>query len=314
VKQVRCASRQRGFAMIAILALAALMTAYLIAIALSPDAAGQLIEREQRNMNALREAKAALIAYAAGEQWQKYKGQATDQPGALPCPDIVHDGTEDEEGDSDCVLPLNSSLIGRLPFKTLGTRDLRDASGERLWYALSANFRKATGTTIINSDTMPCDTPVCAPAEIHLSVIGAAPANNVVAVVFAPGDAIAGQARSSDSTSAAYNNAVNYLEAFSLGDGIHFTFRTPALPPGSFNDPALPPGTLLNDRLIVITQAELMAPVEPVVAARRARHQARYRRDCPNADQTGRRISFRRALGDRQGQSQHSGTVGTARG
>ena len=184
MKQHRAGARQRGFAMIAILALVALMSAYLIANAL--NATGSGLEREQRSMNALREAKAALIAYAANEYWQEYKGQATDQPGALPCPDILHNGTEAEEGDSDCVTPLNASLIGRLPFKTIGANDLRDASGERLWYVLSANFRK--GTTIINSDTQPCDTPACDPGEAQLTVVGTAPASNVVAVLFAPGD------------------------------------------------------------------------------------------------------------------------------
>ena len=116
-------------------------------------------------MRALRQAKAALIAYAANEQWQTYKGQSTDQPGALPCPDIVHDGTEAEEGDSDCVGSTANNMIGRIPWKTLGIDDLRDASGERLWYALAHNFRKLSPTTVINSDTQACDTPACNAGE-----------------------------------------------------------------------------------------------------------------------------------------------------
>ena len=249
---------QRGFALIALLALAALISAFLIASALNLTSAGNTNEREQRSMNALRQAKAALIAYAANEQWQKYKLEPnTVQPGALPCPDIVHTGAESEEGDSDCVTPLTSSLIGRLPYKTLGINDLRDASGEQLWYALSANFRKASGITVINSDTQPCDTPACNPGESHLTVTGIAPASNVVAVLFAPGEAILGQTRSSNPTDPAHNNPANYLENFSLNvDGIHFTFTT-AQPSDTF-----------NDRVLVITQAELMAAVEPVVAAR----------------------------------------------
>src|SRR5439155_11373903 len=251
------ASGRRGFALIALLALAALISAFLIASALNFTSAGNSKEREDRSMSALRQAKAALIAYAASEQWQLYRGEVTTQPGALPCPDILHDGTESEEGDSDCVTPLTSSLIGRLPYKTLGINDLRDASGEQLWYALSANFRKASGTTVINSDTQPCDTPACNPSEIHLTVTGTAPASNVVAVLFAPGEAILGQTRSSNPTDPAHNNPANYLENFSLNvDGIHFTFTT-AQPSDTF-----------NDRVLVITQAELIAAVAPVVAAR----------------------------------------------
>jgi hypothetical protein len=243
--------------LIALLSLAALISAFLIASALNFTSAGISNEREDRSMSALRNAKAALIAYAASEQWQLYKGEVTTQPGALPCPDILHDGTENEEGDSDCVLPLTSSLIGRLPFKTLGINDLRDASGEQLWYALSANFRKASGTTVINSDTQPCDTPACNPSEIHLTVTGTAPASNVVAVLFAPGEAILGQTRSSNPTDPAHNNPANYLENFSLNvDGIHFTFATAQR------------SDTFNDRVLVITQADLMAAVEPVVAAR----------------------------------------------
>ena len=172
--------------MIAILALVALMSAYLIASALSATGTG--LEREQRSMNALREAKAALIAYAANEQWQLYKPDvqaAQFQPGALPCPDILGD-----DGVADCVgpgIPSNESLIGRFPWASIGASDLRDASGERLWYALSRNFRKDFGNTEINSDT---------PGE--LAVVGTAAASNVVAVLIAPGEPILAQNRPSN--------------------------------------------------------------------------------------------------------------------
>src|SRR6266705_3271089 len=141
------------------------ISAFLIASALNLTSAGNSNEREDRSMTALRKAKAALIAYAASEQWQLYKGQATDQPGALPCPDILLD-----DGNADCVgagISPTSSLVGRLPWQSIGIEDLRDASGERLWYALSYNFRKNFGTTVINSDT---------PGQ--LTVTGTAPASN----------------------------------------------------------------------------------------------------------------------------------------
>ncbi|HKC54217.1 MAG TPA: hypothetical protein VKC33_06210 [Burkholderiales bacterium] len=262
-------SVQRGFALIALLALAALISAFLIASALNLTSAGNSKEREDRSMSALRQAKAALITYAASEQWQLYKGQVTDQPGALPCPDINHDGTESDEGNSDCVglgISSTTNLIGRIPWKTLGVDDLRDASGERIWYALSFNFRKLSGTTVINSDTQPCDTPACNAGEIQLTVTGTAPASNVVAIVFAPGPALdlrqtGGplQNRPADHTDPAYKDPINYLENFSLGDvtGRHYSFTTNAIPVDTF-----------NDRLLVITQADLMAAVEPVVAAR----------------------------------------------
>ncbi len=225
---------QRGFALIALLALAALISAFLIASALNFTSAGISNEREDRSMSALRKAKAALIAYAASEQWQLYKGQPTDQPGGLPCPDT------DDDGASEGLCSNALSRVGRLPWASIGADDLRDASGERLWYAVSSNFRRLSGTTIINSDT-----------QGLLIVTGAAPASNVVAVVIAPGNALSGQDRI-----AQHNDPAAYLEGV-----------TASTPDYGFNTVALPSGTA-NDRLLVITQAELMAAVEPVVAAR----------------------------------------------
>jgi len=263
---------QRGFALIALLALAALISAFLIASTLNLTAAGDSNDRAQRTIDVLTKAKAALIAHAATEQWQLYKAlpntPATDpntyfQPGALPCPD------KDNDGDADCVglgIGPNSSIIGRLPWKSMGIDDLRDSSGERLWYAVSHHFRKMqcsspnvpAGCTTINSDTQACDTPACLAGESHLTVNGTAPASNLVAIVFAPGAALDLRAVGGplQDRGAGPNVPANYLENFNLGDGTHFTFTT-ALPTNTF-----------NDRLLVITQADLMAAVEPVVAAK----------------------------------------------
>ena len=244
------ARAQRGFALIAILALAALIAAFLISSALNRSSADVANDREQRSMDALRQAKAALIAYAAAVDW-KLQVSCTPpgcylQPGSLPCPDVNGTGT------SDCASGSTSaSMIGRLPWKTMGIDDLRDASGEQIWYALSHDFRKQqctsspdsaptpTGCTKINSDT-----------QGQLTVTGAVSAANVVAVLIAPGGSIQGQVRP--------NSVVgNYVESYSAGDGVHFTFTTNAMPDQK-----------INDRILVITQAELMAAVEPVVAAR----------------------------------------------
>jgi type II secretory pathway pseudopilin PulG len=241
---------QRGFALIAILALAALISAFLIASALNRSATDVSNERNQRTMDALRQAKNALIAYAANEQWQYYKNPPPPppsntgyfQPGALASPDM------DNDGDADFVWGSNAaSQLGRLPFKTLGIDDLRDASGERIWYALSHDFRKlqcsggATppNCTIINSDT-----------QGQLTVIGSTPATQVVAVLIAPGAAFAGQNRPS-------NTASDYIEGSNLADAVNYVFTSQTVPSSTF-----------NDRVLVITQAELMAAVEPIVAAR----------------------------------------------
>jgi hypothetical protein len=255
----RASSAQRGFALIALIALAALITAFLIASALNRTSADLSNDRERRNLDTLGKAKAALIAYAAGEQWQLSQNPPPAgyfQPGALPCPD------KNDSGTSDCSGSTQASMIGRLPFSTMGIDDLRDASGERLWYALSHDFRKLqctdltttppspSGCTIINSDT-----------QGQLTVTGTTPATQVVAIVFAPGEAIQGQNRD-PANPVAHNDPNNYLENFDLDNpaNVHYTFTATGFP----TDAA-------NDRLLVITQADLMAVVEPVVAANMAR-------------------------------------------
>jgi hypothetical protein len=72
------------------------------------------------------------------------------------------------------------SLLGRVPWSTLGLPDLRDDAGERLWYAVSNDFH-ANGAVPLNSDT------AYRAANVSLSMIGAAPAANLVAIVFSPG-------------------------------------------------------------------------------------------------------------------------------
>jgi len=227
---------ERGFALIAMLSLAALISAYLIATALYPTGVSVANERERSGMEALRKAKAALIAYAAStDGWQAYMGQSV-QPGGLPCPDTNDDGAS--EGAVPCASVTNR--LGRLPWTTIGAEDFRDASGERLWYAVSSNFYKLAGN-VINSDTPGL-----------LTVTGAVPAGNVVAVIVAPGDPISGQNR----TGVGHNTAGAYLEGVTQA-GSDYTFNTVSMPTA-----------VNNDRLISITQAELMAVVEPVVAAR----------------------------------------------
>jgi hypothetical protein len=228
----------RGFAMIAFITLMALMSSWLIATALNRTSAELTLERDRTARDALQKAKAALIAYAISESWQSYGGYEFKQPGGLPCPDTDADG----RAEGLCVTAV--SRVGRLPWKNLGADDLRDATGAQLWYALSANFRKypyaAGGYTVINSGT-----------QGQLTVTGATPATNVVAIVFAPGAALSGQNRD-PANAAAYNLPANFLEGVNAGYD-SFTSSTTAT-------------DTYNDRMLVITQADLMNAVEPVVA------------------------------------------------
>jgi len=129
-------------------------------------------QREQLTRQALAEAKEALIAWAA-----EY---ATQGPGHLPCPDTNGDGLREP-----VACGTFNTVIGELPWRSLGVPDLRDASGTRLWYAVSPNFVDREDRAV-NADT-----------QGILSLRGDIAADGIVALIFAPGPELPGQDRAS---------------------------------------------------------------------------------------------------------------------
>ena len=173
---------------------------------------------------ALAQARDALLAYTSGRL-------TTNRPGELPCPDRNNNGT----AETNCNTTANR--IGRLPWSTLGIADLRDGSGERLWYAVSANFKNNAAVTPLNSTT---------PGQ--LTVTGIAPSSNVIAIVFAAGPVVSGQSR----TTANVNNVAHFLESENANSDT--TFATAATT------------STFNDRLLAITPAMFFPSVEMRVA------------------------------------------------
>lgn len=225
----RSCTAQRGFTMMLVLVMIALAAGTLAVTLLSPF--GTKLRSDRVTEEALAKAKEALIAYAVADP---------NRPGELPCPDTNNNGRIDigiDTAGSNCT-----ALVGRLPWVTLGIPDLRDGSGERLWYALSNNFH-ANGSVPLNSDT---------PGQ--LAVTGITPETNVVALVFAPGPALGGLAQSR--TTANAPTASHYLE------GTNATSTT-AFVTGDAS-------ANFNDRLITIRPAEIFRLVE-----KRAAHELR---------------------------------------
>ncbi|HCA27896.1 MAG TPA: hypothetical protein DEP05_09735 [Betaproteobacteria bacterium] len=216
---------QKGVILFAVLLILALAASYLLVNQL--DAVTPRLQRDRITTDALARAKTALIAYAATD---------AKRPGELPCPDVNDDGKLtmgiDYNG-SNCI-----SLVGRLPWKTLRLPDLRDGSGARLWYAVSSNFH-ANSPVTLNSDT---------PGQ--LTIQGGAPANRVIAIVIAPGAAIAGQVRDA----ANQNNAAMYLDGGNQNGAATNTFFT------------APASGAFNDRLLPITHDDLFPVVEKRIA------------------------------------------------
>ncbi|MFM9966976.1 MAG: hypothetical protein ACKVQK_01035 [Burkholderiales bacterium] len=233
-------------AMILMLTFAALIGSYFIASGLQRTQSEVAVEQERRSLASLQEAKAALIAYVAGKAGgpDDSSNPQNDQPGALPCP------ASDETGVAATSCATALTRIGRFPWKTIGSSDLRDGSGSLLWYALSDNFRKASGTTVINGDT-----------EGTLTVSGISPASKIIAIIIAPGEALATQDRSNNS----YANwldtaAVSGVSISNAGD-INVNEPTDTFVTAASSE-------TFNDKIMVVTQADLMTVLEPAVAAR----------------------------------------------
>ncbi len=240
-------ARQRGAALLILLALFATAAAYMLVSSLNKGSVALSLARAEKNRAVMLEAKAALIAYAASETLQG----ASFQPGRLPCPDLDNSGNN-LGVDATCTTP--AKRIGRLPYKTLGIAELRDASGEILWYAVSDNFR--TGASVINSDT-----------QGTLTILGLSPATQAVAAVFSPGMRLGAQSRgwvgaSCSLTTDPCNIPSNYLE----GKNSDATADEYVAATENLTDSVI--ANLFNDELLVITQQDLMSTVEPVVAAR----------------------------------------------
>src|SRR5688572_20903870 len=133
------------------------------------------VERERSSLNVLAVAKGALIDAAVSDNTR---------PGQLPCPDVNDDGEATSGVDFVAATGQCTNLIGRLPWKTLGLPDLRDDSGERLWYAVSTDFRAdnaAVPTVPLNSDT------AFRAGNQSLTLSGLTPGSNLAAIVIAPG-------------------------------------------------------------------------------------------------------------------------------
>jgi hypothetical protein len=207
-----------------LLMLLAIVTASAIFVAALGQPGTRTAQQEQeRTAQALQQAKEALIAWAANN--------STD-PGLLPCPEDTSNIGTATEGDTLTAPPNCGGLpaIGRLPWYALNLGDLRDAYGERLWYAVSPGFRGAP----INSDT-----------QGQLTVDGVA--NRAVAIIFSPGPALAGQTRPTP-TAAAPPQVQNYLD-LSNNDGDAGFVTSGA-------------GGQFNDKLMIITANELFRVVE----------------------------------------------------
>ncbi|MBS1141299.1 MAG: hypothetical protein H6R13_2752 [Proteobacteria bacterium] len=212
------------------------------------------LAQEHKTQETLVQAKEALIAYAASVY-----PAGNVRPGDLPCPDTNNDGKKESSCGNANGSTGQAVRLGRLPWKSLGLADLRDASGERLWYAVSNNFKENTRHLPLNSDT----TGTIQVADSSGNIIP-----DVIAVIIAPGPPLQrlNDAAIQDRSPAVENNPANYLDETATEDNADFTDSgTNGFVGGIVRDAQ--GRILVNDSMILITYTDLMPLLEKQVAS-----------------------------------------------
>lgn len=168
--------RQNGIVVIIFLFLIALASTAYLMHAYSPVQFRN--NQNETTLQALAAAKQALISYDKQDITSSVCNLVCPRPGDLPCPDFNNNG----EAEDSCSGSENFRL-GRLPWKTLGSNDLRDGAGERLWYAVSKQYKNYPRETApLNANTKGLISLRTSSGEL---VNDATTGNGVVAVVIA---------------------------------------------------------------------------------------------------------------------------------
>jgi len=250
------ANRQRGAALLLLLAVLILGSSWYLVSRLNVESGLTDAARKARNTQVLNKAKLALIGYVAAQAVKT----GENNPGAMPCPENPADfddatGLQGRVGTSCGV-----TTVGRFPWKTLGLDQLVDASGEPLWYVVGPGWGVLSGSnTVINSDSLG-----------QLTVDGAA--NDSIALIIAPGPAFKAPAATGCTTWNQVRPATgtpdwrNYLEcenATSPADATFVTFKSPIV--DSVTKAVTP---VFNDQVVKITVADVMPAIEAAIANR----------------------------------------------
>jgi type II secretory pathway pseudopilin PulG len=238
--------RQQGAALLIFLILLVTAALTYVVTSLTPEAIEA--QRNRKTQEALALAREALIGYALKYRDEEAaQGRMDRMYGYLPLPDLgssrnlntdpnCKDASNNPlEGcdantpsgiayDANGILP---TIVGRLPWRTLGIAPLRDGSGECLWLIVSSlHGRKQRSTPPpilppLNWDTLgQLDIVVANGTAALLSTLATAH-DRPVAIVFAPGSPLPGQDRSrstTDDVSQCGGNydAGNYLDPFNI--------------------------------------------------------------------------------------------------
>lgn len=277
---MRSLRRQAGFSLLLYVLMVMAMGGFLLEGYLQRAREEAETRKELFDRDVLMQAKAALLQYAYN--YPVFAGQG---PGRLPCADTDNDGLSNTNA-VKCV------SVGRFPWNEpeLAVNELRDASGERLWYAVSGTYatnvlnnspyvpassKHAGGKRFVNSDAVGTITIKDQAGQVLYD--GAV--DGVAAVIIAPGPVIDRngtlqdrQASNGDDpddlvadTDPAIVNPVNYLDLNGAQDNATLTHLD------SNDGLQLGPVTnanneiVVNDHIVFITAEEINRMAEKAV-------------------------------------------------
>lgn len=203
---------------------------------------------------ALATARDALLDFAIS-----FPDTMPGEPLQLPCPDIDETGStlDGESHAVNCGGP-GETVIGRLPWRTLGIPAQRDGAGECLWYAVSGEYKSAaTISTMINPDSN--GQLQLVQSESTQVIEGGTADDRPVAIIFAPRKAMQGQTRQAVSQPGQQCSddflASAFLDA-DAGTGIANSFILPGVNVDQFVKSISEDGAV-NDRVLTISRDEL---------------------------------------------------------
>lgn len=162
-------------------------------------------DRNKTTIAALAEAKGVLLGFTIGasEVSSIY----------LPNPDLL---TTSEGSEAGSAGTKDFSLIGKFPWRSLGSLPIKDGWSECLWYVVSGRFKNSPRTDVLNWDT-----------QGQIDVVdgnGNMLATNLAALIVSPGPILGGQDRSLLSSNLLQcrgnYDARNYLDTYAIENAI----------------------------------------------------------------------------------------------
>lgn len=248
----RSVKKQQGMMLIMLLFLIGLAAVAMVLSSLNANS--MRIVRDGKTNDVLAEAKAALIGFSVG---------SSSMSSHLPNPDM-HTGVIAEGGASGSVGATDISLIGKLPWRSLGLSPLKDGNGECLWYVVSGRFKADPPTAALNWDTQ---------GQINLiDGNGNVLAAGLAALIISSGSVLANQNRSLEDATlvhcAGNYDARNYLDTYDAANAVsgevnYFSgsannSRSPNANSKSF---VLVNNANYNDRIVTISVDDLFKPI-----------------------------------------------------